>query len=161
MTLGDRIVVMQAGHVQQVATPAELYERPANLFVAGFIGSPPMNLLPGRVEDGGVRLDGGGLVAVGTSGAGKAAAPAGARVIVGIRPEDLRLAGAGDGQALDCVVDSAEPLGHEVLLGVRAGTAELVARLPPRTDVAVGASIRLRPDPDRLHFFREGTGERL
>ena len=157
MTLGDRIVVMQAGHVQQVATPAELYERPANLFVAGFIGSPPMNLLPGRVEDGGVRLDGGALVA---AGAGRGAISVGARVIVGIRPEDLRLAGH-DGPALECVVDSAEPLGHEVLLGARAGTAELVARLPPRTEVVVGAPVRLRPDPDRLHFFQEGTGERL
>ena len=161
MTLGDRIVVMQAGHVQQVATPAELYERPANLFVAGFIGSPPMNLLPGRVEDGGVRLDGGGLVAAGASGAGRGAISGGKRVILGIRPEDLRMVGPGDGPALDCVVDSAEPLGHEVLLGVRAGTAELVARLPPRSGVAVGAPVRLRPDPDRLHFFQEGTGERL
>jgi ABC-type sugar transport system ATPase subunit len=120
-----------------------------------------MNLLPGRVEDGGVRLDGGGLLAAGASRAGTAAVPAGTRVIVGIRPEDLRLAGAGDGSALDCIVESAEPLGHEVLLGVRAGTAEVVARLPPRTEVAVGAPVRLQADPDRLHFFGEGTGERL
>ncbi len=159
MTLGDRIVVMQGGHVQQVATPAELYERPANLFVAGFIGSPPMNLLPGRIEGGKVRLDGGDTLESGAAGGAGAPAPDGTRVILGVRPEDLLPADPGPG-ALACVVESAEPLGHEVLLGARAGSAELVARLPPRTRAEVGAPIGLRPDPARLHYFLEATGER-
>ncbi len=160
MTLGDRIVVMQAGHVQQVASPAELYGRPANVFVAGFIGSPPMNLLPGRIEDSAVLLDGGaGSVAFGARPGPEAAS--GTRVILGIRPEDLGRPASDGEPGLDFLVDSVEPLGHEVLVGAKAGTAEVVARMAPRSAPEAGARVRLRPDPERLHFFMEATGQRL
>jgi multiple sugar transport system ATP-binding protein len=161
MTLGDRIVVMQAGHVQQVASPAELYSRPANVFVAGFIGSPPMNLLPGTVDGATVVLDGGAGTVPAGPGLGRGAA-AGTRLVLGVRPEDLgRSAGEPDGPGLDFQVDSVEPLGHEVLVGARAGTVEMVARMPPRPVPAPGDRLRLLPDPKRLHFFLEATGQRM
>src|SRR5438128_3771012 len=114
MTLGDRIVVMSNGRVQQIGKPQEVYRRPKNLFVAGFIGSPPMNLLRGRCTDGCIRL---GELELPWSG------PDAPEVAVGLRPEDLRPAD-GAGPSLEFVVDVVEPLGNEVgVHGTTAGTA--------------------------------------
>jgi len=126
MTLGDRVAVLRGGELQQLAPPQVLYDRPANLFVAGFIGSPAMNALEGRLERG----DGGGYVvhlgaqsltvpAQVVSERPGLAAMAGKPLIVGIRPEDLQdasIAGAADGKALTAVVDLVEPLGADVMV---------------------------------------------
>src|SRR5256885_9673358 len=114
MTLGDRIVVMSNGRVQQIGKPQDVYSHPKNLFVAGFIGSPPMNLLRGRCTDGCIRL---GELELPWAG------PDAPEVAVGLRPEDLRPAGE-DGPSLEFVVDVVEPLGNEVVgHGTTAGTA--------------------------------------
>ncbi|GAA1082374.1 ABC transporter ATP-binding protein [Pseudonocardia alni] len=154
MTMGDRVAVLSGGVLQQCATPRELYERPVNAFVAGFVGSPAMNLVTvpsptdGSVSLGGVRIP----------------VPGGASdtVTVGIRPEDLRPAGAGDG--LEVTVDVVEELGADAYvygtLTDGSGTS-LVARTDARVPPGRGDRLRLAPDPQRIHVFDGGTGGRL
>ena len=139
MTMGDRIAVLNAGVIQQLGTPRELYDTPANLFVAGFIGSPAMNFFAGRLTrraDGGTRIalgEGDAMVTLTPRGeaavvaAGQATSSDGGRpVIVGIRPEDVQLAGAAaDGETLEGVVDVVEHLGNEQLVYVRLPGATL------------------------------------
>jgi multiple sugar transport system ATP-binding protein len=175
MTLGDRIVVMNEGRVQQVGTPMELYDRPANRFVAGFIGSPAMNFVEGvvlREADGVVfRADGGGLELSLPAHAARLLEGVAAReVVMGIRPEDLALAGvaamphhtgSGAGGDLMLQVDGVEPLGSEVLLYASHAGEEIVARLPPRTLPRAGEWVALAVDHKKLHFFEKGTGARV
>ncbi|MFG1637859.1 ABC transporter ATP-binding protein [Pseudonocardia alni] len=154
MTMGDRVAVLSGGVLQQCATPRELYKRPVNAFVAGFVGSPAMNLVTvpsptdGSVSLGGVRIP----------------VPGGASdtVTVGIRPEDLRPAGAGDG--LEVTVDVVEELGADAYvygtLTDGSGTS-LVARTDARVPPGRGDRLRLAPDPQRIHVFDGGTGGRL
>jgi ABC-type sugar transport system ATPase subunit len=170
MTLGDRIVVMSNGRVQQVGRPQVVYRRPANVFVAGFIGSPPMNLLRGRADGRQVRA---GELSIATS------APAG-DVAVGLRPEDLRP--ARDGMpTLEFEVEVVEPLGNEVVVhGAVAGTvvetgaeeeqeipipialetarAPMTAIFEPDAEPAPGDRIRLGIAPERVHLFDLRTG---
>jgi len=158
MTLGDRVVVMKDGVVQQVGEPLELYGRPANRFVAGFIGSPAMNF-----AEVGVAESNGGLWAEATGlrlriPAGKQQALqryAGRHITLGVRPEALRVATGADpaDHAFDSVVEVVEPLGNEILLDVRAGANLMVARVDPATHVKVRETVRLALDPERLHFF--------
>jgi multiple sugar transport system ATP-binding protein len=157
MTLGERIAVMHAGRVMQTASPAVLYETPANTFTAGFIGSPPMNLLPGRIEGGRFFIRGLESALPVPPGA------AGDDVLLGVRPEHLRVVPAGDGQAegLPATVEIAEPLGHEVLLGLRAGDFDLVARVGPDGAPRPGDRFLASPDPARVHLFDPGTGARI
>jgi sn-glycerol 3-phosphate transport system ATP-binding protein len=157
-TLGERIAVMNKGRLQQVGTPREVYSRPANLFVAGFIGSPPMNLVAGRVSDGELYVDG--------SKVGKAPAAAGhAEPVVGLRPEALRIRRDGSGAAgLRYVVDIAEPMGHEVIVHGRIGTdagTEVVARLDARDEPRPGDVLELSFERQDLHLFDPASGERL
>ena len=164
MTLGDRIAVMSRGRVMQIATPATLYGTPANVFTAGFIGSPPMNLIRGRVADG--RLVPAGFpTPIQLPSAIAAAAPTGAEVILGVRPEHLRVsslpAASTDPTALTATVEIAEPLGHEVLLGLRTGETDLVARIPPTGAPSAGDQVTVSPDPSRLHLFDADSGARL
>jgi multiple sugar transport system ATP-binding protein len=162
MTLGDRVVVMKDGLVQQVGAPLELYERPANRFVAGFIGSPAMNFIPTTLAQGdgalwaeapGVRVR---VPAAKTEGLRKYS---GQRVTFGIRPEALRLANGADaaGCTFDSTVDVVEPLGSEILLNVRAGETAIVARVDPATRVNPHETVRLAFDPARVHFFDAAT----
>ncbi len=165
MTMGDRIVVMSAGHVMQVDTPGALYERPANRFVAGFIGSPAMLFLEGTLTTNGSPrfvAEGGapsialpGAVASGTRGSGN--------VVLGIRPEHLHLASEGptsaDQSALDATVDLVEPLGGEALVHVRAGGHELTARTRSRDLPEVGDRIQLVADGRRVHLFDAASGD--
>ncbi|ACM04201.1 ABC transporter ATP-binding protein [Cereibacter sphaeroides] len=159
MTLADRIVVLRAGRIEQVGSPLDLYRRPANLFVARFIGSPAMNVIPGTVRIGpeGTRLElasGGGLRAPFPLDAGLA----GQTVQVGIRPEDLRLA---EGEPLlEGRISYIEQLGEVQLTYIEAeGLAEpLIAKLPGVLDLAAGASIALTADVQSLHLF--GADER-
>ncbi|GAB2501797.1 sn-glycerol-3-phosphate ABC transporter ATP-binding protein UgpC [Pseudoxanthomonas sangjuensis] len=140
MTLGQRIVVLNEGVVQQIDTPMALYERPANLFVAGFLGSPAMNFLRGD--------------------AAKRFSPHGGRdVVLGIRPEHLRLS-AGEG-ALRAQVELVEPVGSESFVHLRSGDHALVARVEPDRAPAVGDTAGFDLAIDRLHFFDAESGLRL
>ncbi len=161
MTLGQRIVVMDAGEIQQIDVPMAIYRRPANLFVAGFLGSPAMNLFSGTlVAEGGLqlRMDDGMRIALPQD----AQLPAGALGRdwhVGVRPEDMRR--AEDGQAdLVPVVEVVEPVGSETFVNLRLGDRPLVVRLPPQDLPVPGSALPLRIDGRRLHFFDPVDGRR-
>jgi multiple sugar transport system ATP-binding protein len=158
MTLGDRVVVMHDGRVQQVGDPLELYNDPANLFVAGFIGSPAMNFAGVRMtaENGALWALGDGIrLNVPERLRNRLGPYAGKDVTFGIRPEDLRIAGEADpaGLALDATVEVIERLGSEILLDVAVGTATMVASVEPTARARVHDNIRLAVNPDRVHFF--------
>jgi multiple sugar transport system ATP-binding protein len=169
MTLADRIAVLSEGRLQQLGPPQEVYDRPANVFVAGFIGSPPMNLLRGRVDRG--RISAGELLFP------RAGIPDG-EVIVGVRPESLHPAADGL-PSIDFKVDVVEPLGDELvvhgslaasqitveadadeasLASANGQVAEAVACLSPRDRPAEGSVIRLGVDPGEVHVFDAQTG---
>jgi multiple sugar transport system ATP-binding protein len=164
MTLGDRVVVMKDGWVQQVGEPLELYNQPANRFVAGFLGSPAMNFAAVRLsaEDGG-----GGLWAVGDGLRVRVPAPmtgrlgprAGREVTLGIRPEDLRIAREGDPPdlAFEAVVEVVERLGSETLLDMRVGRDTMVAAVEPTAPARPRERLRIAMNPDRMHLFDAET----
>ena len=168
MTLGDRIVVMRDGRVCQVDTPANVYDRPLDTFVAGFLGSPPMNLLAGEL----VNRDGTWSVQVGEAPGTRldlppalAAAAARSRtsaVIVGLRPEHLSATPADETEAtestLPATLELAEPLGHQLLLHLRVGGTALTVRSQPGARPALGSLMRVRGQLDRLHLFDAATG---
>jgi multiple sugar transport system ATP-binding protein len=164
MTMGDRIVVMSAGLIQQIGAPLDLYENPANQFVAGFIGSPAMNFIAGTVEERNGELairapDAGLHVPLPASAR---AHIAGDRVVVGVRPEDLYLEGATmlppDRVFAEAVIDAVEPMGNEVFVYASAGTSELVARVAPDRLPRAEERLRLVLDRDRLHYFDAASG---
>src|SRR5512134_1646911 len=152
MTLGDRVVVMKDGWIQQVGEPMELYGRPANKFVAGFIGSPAMNF-----ADVGINESAGALWAeaqgLRVRVPDRIAPRADSRVTLGVRPEALRLANGADDYSFPTEVDVVEPLGNEILLNFRAGGVPMVARVDPGTRVGAHESVRFALDPARVHFF--------
>jgi multiple sugar transport system ATP-binding protein len=160
MTLGDRVVVMKDGWIQQVGEPLELYGKPANKFVAGFIGSPAMNFAEATVaEEGGqmVVTNAALRVPIAPSRAERMRAYKGQTVTLGVRPEDMHIAG-GDGQTgFDAVVDVVEPLGSEILLDVKVGSYVMVARVDPTVRAKIHEKIRFNVEPDRLHFFDAKT----
>ena len=162
MTLGDRVVVMKDGLVQQVGEPLELYGKPANRFVASFIGSPAMNFADVTINSagGGLWAEAPGL-RIGIPGHKREAlrGHTGQRVTLGVRPEALRPANGADPSdyAFDSTVEVVEPLGNEILLDVRAGSHVMVARVDPGTRVKVRDAVRLSVDPERLHFFDAKT----
>jgi multiple sugar transport system ATP-binding protein len=167
MTLGGRIVVFNAGEIQQIDTPMQLYRKPANVFVAGFLGSPAMNFLRGTLERrDGLVLSGAGVeLPLGDAPALEAAlAPwLGKTLVAGLRPEDLRPV---DGLApprtsLRGQVDVVEPVGSEVLVTMRERDTELVARLPPSTRVQPGDALALAYDPDAVHLFDAASEQRI
>jgi multiple sugar transport system ATP-binding protein len=164
MTMGHRLAVMNAGKLQQVGTPLEVYEQPANLFVASFIGTPPMNLAAATLDDGG-----GSIVASGfrmpVPERLKAAAQgkAGARVILGIRPENVRetLRDGDRGTAVRALVEFVEPLGHEVIVHGRVGQDLLVAKVDPHRAPEMGSEITLQIEDEAIHLFDAQTEKRL
>jgi multiple sugar transport system ATP-binding protein len=158
MTLGDRVVVMKDGVVQQVGEPLELYNAPVNRFVAGFIGSPGMNFAAVRVTgaDGDLRADNAGFgIDVPAEAAPRLLPYAGRDVTMGIRPEDLRLANGGDpaGLCFDAVIEVVEKLGSEILLDLQVGGQSMVAAVEPTVRARRGDKVRLALRGDRLHFF--------
>ncbi len=158
MTLGDRVVVMKDGWIQQVGEPLELYGRPANRFVAGFIGSPSMNFVEMTIAEanGALWADTPGIrVRVPPASAGRLGPYKGQRVTLGIRPEDLRVASGSDSAdySFDTVVDVVEPLGSEILLDVKAGSNVIVARVDPTVRAKLHDKMRLSLHPERVHFF--------
>jgi multiple sugar transport system ATP-binding protein len=149
MTLADRIVVMRSGVIQQAGTPAEIYARPASTFVAGFIGSPPMNLLTGAIEDGFFRHAAGSLSVMGAPG------PA----LLGVRPEDIE-AVPPETADLRGAVFTSELLGDVVLLGVRVGGDLVNVKTAADGGRAIGTPIGIRLNPKKLHLFDPSTGAR-
>jgi multiple sugar transport system ATP-binding protein len=162
MTLGDRVVVMKDGLIQQVGEPLELYNHPANRYVAGFIGSPAMNF-----ADVMIRSVGGGFVAenaamriaVPEALKGRMAAHAGKPAILGIRPEDLRMANGSDAaeNTFEAVVEVAEQLGSEVILDLTVGSSSMVASVEPTVKVRPQEKVRLAINPAGLRFFDAAT----
>jgi len=166
MTLGDRVVVMKDGLVQQVGEPMELYSKPRNKFVAGFIGSPAMNFIDTTIADSGGTLyaETQGLrVRVPAERASRLAPYKGQAVTLGIRPEDLQEATGSDPQDLvfEALVEVVEPLGSEILLDTKVGTQAIVARVDPTVSTKHHQKIRLAFVPDRIHFFDNRTDEAI
>ena len=157
MTLGDRIAVMRKGVLQQVADPFTLYQRPANQFVAGFIGSPPINFFRGTLKDGGVLAVEGTSLTLPPPIAQSLAGSVGRPITVGVRPEDLTLTSAGPDAVIEGVVEVREPLGNEVLLHWQTPVGELVSRVPGQVAPQVGERTRLHAAYDKLHFFDPDT----
>jgi multiple sugar transport system ATP-binding protein len=150
MTMGDRIVVVRSGAVQQVGSPRELFERPANLFVAGFIGSPAMNLVSAQLawDASGPRLWT-GQIDIRLTGAPAAAAAGRDEVIMGIRPEHIEVGDVGRAGAacVRAVVEVAEYLGNDELLHARVGAQELLSLAPSDTRIAPGEAVQQRLSP--------------
>ena len=164
MTMGDRIVVMNHGQVQQVDSPLNLYERPANLFVAGFIGSPAMNFIEAKLarQDGKVVVDGGVFRAeVPAEYTPKLADWVGRPIIFGIRPEDINdraLQPAGANSAvIRATVDVHEPLGSDIILYLTSGDHNIVARVDARSQARMGQSAEVVLDMKKMHVFNPDT----
>ncbi len=166
MTMGERIAILDRGELQQVASPLEVYDRPANLFVAGFIGSPPMNLFAGSLlrEDEGPRFRGPSFTLALPAAAAADGAPT-RDVVLGIRPEHLDLdvtRGVRRPDAFEANVLVVEALGPETLVHCRTAAGEdVVARTPARPQLEPGGVVALRPDAARLHLFDAPSGHRI
>jgi multiple sugar transport system ATP-binding protein len=164
MTLATRIVVMNAGRIEQIGVPAELYTRPATRFVAGFIGTPAMNFVPCRLAANGaglaVELGGGARLAVPAMLEPAYRAHAGRELVLGLRPEHLaeRAAGAPAGAALALEVDVVEPQGIDTLAVGRVGAHEFCARLPATSAARPGARLELAADMTQMHLIDPATG---
>jgi multiple sugar transport system ATP-binding protein len=167
MTMADRIVLMNQGEIQQVAPPEALYAEPVNMFVAGFIGSPKINLIPGQVEQSG---DGSVLRCLATeipltAAMGNCLRPAADGVTIGIRPEDMVPCPARDapaGRATTAgLVELIEPLGAETHIAVRIGDEIVTCRTPPRSGLEVGSTINLSFDITQATIFDRTSGQRL
>jgi multiple sugar transport system ATP-binding protein len=167
MTMGGRIAVMNKGRVQQVDSPENVYANPANLFVAGFIGSPKMNLIPGRLgaENGTTHVDClGTKIALNEQMSASLQTAATREVVVGIRPEDVRWSGdapADDRLSLPATVEVVEPLGAETYVFARVGDTTVTSRFPPRSGITGGASVELVVNPDHMHIFDAARGANL
>jgi sn-glycerol 3-phosphate transport system ATP-binding protein len=156
MTLADRMIVMNAGIAEQIGRPLEVYEDPASLFVAGFIGSPAMNFLPGRRA--GEMVDIGGDMRVPLPEGLRARAPE--SITVGVRPEHLK-PGASDGSVFRFKVDSVEALGADSLVHGMSAAGEIVARVDGHATPSPGESLAFTSMPGRLYFFDTASGKRL
>jgi multiple sugar transport system ATP-binding protein len=191
LTLGDRIAVLRGGHLQQFGSPEELYLRPANLFVAGFIGSPAMNFIAGTMGEGFIYLPFARLPVDQRLESAVEQGRGAREVIVGVRPEALEPAGAtanGSGLRFDAFVDSVESTGADLYVHARVqggladsdhleamvdgdggavrsrardGAARLVARLDPATGARAGDRLTLRADPDQIYLFDAASGRSL
>jgi len=158
MTMGDRIVVLKDGLIQQIGTPLGLYNKPINRFVAGFIGSPQMNIMKSTIRESGGRLvadEGDFTVALEGNVANTMRPYLGKDVLVGIRPEDMVVTDkAAQGQTLTARVEVVEPLGAEILLYVSTKQHEsIIVRIPPHHVFKVGDSATLKPALEKIHFF--------
>jgi multiple sugar transport system ATP-binding protein len=152
MTMADKIVVMQGGRIEQVGAPLEVYDRPANVFVAGFIGSPAMNLIEGRVSGGAVEALGARLPLRTAGGI-----PDGRAVLCGVRPEHFLL----DDGGIEVTVAVVEPTGLETHVVAHADGQNVVSLFRERHAFRPGERIRLAPDPDAMHLFDRDSGQRI
>ncbi|RKN85590.1 ABC transporter ATP-binding protein [Paenibacillus ginsengarvi] len=166
MTLGERIIVMNKGRVQQIASPSVLYNQPQNMFVAGFIGSPAMNFMDATVEGGKVHLEGASFAL--TEAMVKALkAYEGKKVTLGVRPEHIydevfaEKMSVAKINAMNATVQVIEHLGAETLLYFRVGARMVTARVNPETDVRIGQNMTFIFDQNKMHFFDPETEERI
>ena len=160
MTLGDRVVVMKDGWVQQVGEPLDLYNTPANKFVAGFIGSPAMNFTNVRVaqQNGSLVAENKGMrVTLPGEIAQRLAGHVGRQVTLGVRPEDITVAGGADPLCFDAAVEVVEQLGSEIVLDTKVGDDTIVASVEPSVKIKVHDKLRLALRPSRLHVFDAET----
>ena len=156
MTMADKIVVMHDGRVEQIGAPLELYDRPDNLFVAGFIGSPAMNMIKGRIRvNGTASFEGpaGVTFSLAAAGSGNDGRPA----VYGVRPEHFSLSDDG----AEAEVQVIEPTGSELQVVAKLGGEDIIAVFRERHQFKPGEKIRLKPDPRLAHLFDETTGKRL
>ncbi len=158
LTLADRIAVMKDRVIQQLGTPQEIYQRPANRFVASFVGSPPMNFVPGRLrQDGDITA----FVADGFTlplpDYALSAAPQGAEVELGIRPEHVEVTANGDALAIEMI----EPMGSDLLAWSRLGAAPISLRLPAESPVRVGDLVAVAIPSGKVNLFDRASGRRL
>ncbi|MCZ8122380.1 MAG: sn-glycerol-3-phosphate ABC transporter ATP-binding protein UgpC [Magnetospirillum sp.] len=158
MTLADRIVVLNKGVIEQAGTPEDVYETPASVFVAAFIGAPPMNLIPAaRAGERAFAVDGGPTLDIGRPRAARAD-----KCWLGVRPEHLYwLPRDAPGAAIEARAEIVEPLGSDTLVTFSLGGSRAVARLPPKIVRAPGEALRLGFLPEHLHLFDRDTGKRL
>jgi multiple sugar transport system ATP-binding protein len=153
MTMADKIVVMHDGIVEQIGAPLELYDNPDNMFVAGFIGSPAMNFLSGKVGAAAFEGPGGAQLPLASAPNGSAGRPA----VYGVRPEHFILADDG----AEAVIQIVEPTGSEIQVCAKLGGKDVIAVFRERHQFKPGDRVRLRPQPHLVHLFDEATGKRL
>lgn len=161
MTMGDRVCVLKDGKIQQVGTPIEIYDSPANLFVAGFIGSPAINFLAAEYVDGNLRVDD-----VVFTGVELTKAPEDSKLVLGIRPEHVHIVdGSQSANSLPLVVDVTELLGSDTFIYGRMNGGQTRSKFVVRTDTrklpAPGDTLQVAFDPAKLHVFDASTGLRL
>ena len=173
MTMGHRMAVMRSGKLQQLGTPLQVYEQPANLFVASFIGTPPMNFIPATLADGGATVIASGFrLPVPESLRAATSRHDGRKVVLGIRPENIRETsreapreGSGDGRGqavpIHARIEFVEPLGHEVIVHGRVGDDLLVAKTDPHRSPEAGADFPLVIETGAIHLFDAVTEQRL
>ena len=155
MTLAHRMIVMNAGRAEQIGTPMEVYENPASVFVAGFIGSPAMNFLPGTGEaDGRIAVDGSGALA------GAMPVASGRKIMIGVRPEHLTPSSPSAASIVGSV-EMVEALGADTLVHVAVAGRSVIARLQHGTHAVVGEPIALATAPERVYLFDVESGRRL
>ena len=162
MTLGQRIVVLKDGVIQQIDTPMALYERPGNLFVAGFLGSPAMNVLRGQLMASpglGVRLADGRTLSL--EGAAIDADWLGREIVIGVRPEHLQPVTSGQSVVFEAVIEGVEPVGNEIFVNVSLDGTAMVLRVPPQVLPAIGDKLPVAIQVSHLHFFDADSGVRL
>jgi multiple sugar transport system ATP-binding protein len=150
MTMADKIVVLNGGRVEQIGAPLDLYDRPANLFVAGFIGSPAMNFIHGSIAAE-------GFAAAGVTLPLPAGVAPMSNAVYGIRPEHLSLADAG----LAARVLLVEPMGSETQVTLKLGEQQIIGVFRERVRTQPGQMIHIQPDLNHLHLFDQATGQRL
>jgi len=159
LTMGDRIAVLKDGVLQQVGTPRDLYEKPQNVFVAGFIGSPAMNLFDAEVVDGGLKFG----TAVAKVDRETLSGTKAKRVTIGVRPEDVKVAKTGEGLPVE--VDLVEELGADGYLyghtEIDAKRVDIVVRVDGRSHPNAGDKVFITPQPDHIHVFDTESGARL
>jgi multiple sugar transport system ATP-binding protein len=159
LTMGDRIAVLKDGVLQQVGTPRDLYEKPENVFVAGFIGSPAMNLFDAEIVDGGLKF-GTAVAKVDRDTLGNAT---GKKVTIGVRPEDVQVTTSGQGLPVE--VDVVEELGADGYLyghtEVEGNRVDIVVRVDGRNHPEAGDKVVITPEPNHIHVFDSETGARL
>jgi multiple sugar transport system ATP-binding protein len=164
MTLGQRVVVMDKGIIQQIDTPMNVYERPVNLFVAGFLGNPPMNLFRGRLQErGGLVIEGeGATFPLPQSAAGFLRTHRDREIVAGIRPEDFyRERTDATDIAVEGVLELLESVGSESFMHLRYGTQILIARIKPVNLPLIGSSVKLHAPENKILFFDGANGQRI
>ena len=162
MTMADRVAVMQGGRVQAYCPPSELYDQPVNLFVASFVGNPPMNFMPVEVsrENGSYQARGEGIDARVSPERGTAAAGRG-KVVLGIRPEDISIAPTEHGEGILGEVYVVEPMGRDDLVEISIGKEKVHALADREKNFNIGDRVRLKFDPEKVHFFDPETEKSL